>query len=219
MAVNAIESNPDVMNKLLSAIGVPETYKIHDVLGVEEENVADLPGNLKALLLVLPKDDFYKEARAEKGSGSEAPGVTFIQQSGGNMCGTVCLIHAVVNGVEEVQMEDCPLKSYLDEVKDLDAAERGVKLSENEAIMAAHNEAAADGQSNQVDGEAGHHMVCFVAVGGQLYDLDSLSTNPVCVGECEGDQLQTMAMGAAKGYMDRNPEGIQFNILALMEES
>jgi hypothetical protein len=28
MAVNAIESNPDVMNKLLAAIGVPETYKV-----------------------------------------------------------------------------------------------------------------------------------------------------------------------------------------------
>ena len=45
--------------------------KIHDVLGTEEQDVADLPGNLKALLLLLPKDDFYKEALAEKGSDSE----------------------------------------------------------------------------------------------------------------------------------------------------
>jgi hypothetical protein len=28
VAVNAIESNPDVMNKLLAAIGVPETFKV-----------------------------------------------------------------------------------------------------------------------------------------------------------------------------------------------
>ena len=28
MALNAIESNPDVMNKLLAAIGVPETFKV-----------------------------------------------------------------------------------------------------------------------------------------------------------------------------------------------
>ena len=45
--------------------------KIHDVLGTEEQDVADLPGNLKALLLLLPKDDFYKEALADKGSDSE----------------------------------------------------------------------------------------------------------------------------------------------------
>merc|ERR1712168_1623867 len=86
MAENALESNPEVMNKLLAAVGVPEKYKVHDVLGTEEENIAELPGNLRALLLVLPKDDFYKEALAEKDSITEAvEGVTFIQQSGGNM--------------------------------------------------------------------------------------------------------------------------------------
>ena len=103
-----------------------------------------------------------------------------------------------------MQLDDGPLKSFLDDSKDLEPSERGVKLSEDEAIIAAHNEAAADGQSNQVAGEAGHHMICFVGVGGHLYDLDSLSAHPLCVGECGGgDQLQAMAMAAAKGYMDR----------------
>ena len=32
------------------------------------------------------------------------------------------------------------MKSYLEEVKDLEPEERGNKLSENEAILAAHNE-------------------------------------------------------------------------------
>ena len=41
------------------------------MLGTEDQDVGDLPGNLKALLLLLPKDDFYKEALAEKGSDSE----------------------------------------------------------------------------------------------------------------------------------------------------
>ena len=45
--------------------------QIHDVLGTDAEDVADLEGTLKALLLVLPKDDFYKEALAEKGTGSD----------------------------------------------------------------------------------------------------------------------------------------------------
>ena len=74
------------------------------------------------------------------------------------MCGTACLIHAV----QGLEIEDGPLKTFLEETNDLEPADRGLKLCENEAMMAAHNEAAADGQSNQVDGEAGHHMVCFV---------------------------------------------------------
>jgi len=28
MAANALESNPEVMNKLLAAVGVPEKYKV-----------------------------------------------------------------------------------------------------------------------------------------------------------------------------------------------
>ena len=47
-------------------------------------------------------------------------------------------------------------------------------------------------------------MVCFVRVSNHLYDLDSMATQPQCVGEC-GDQaqLQTMAMDQARVYMDR----------------
>ena len=39
-----------------------------------------------------------------------------------------------------MELGDCPLKSFLEEVKDLEPEERGNKLSENEAIIAAHNE-------------------------------------------------------------------------------
>ena len=73
------------------------------------------------------------------------------------MCGTVALIHAVVNGfvlgwlrclqqnffysrIESLELGDCPLKSFLEKVKDLEPEERGNKLSENEAIIAANNE-------------------------------------------------------------------------------
>ena len=76
---------------------------------------------------------------------------------------------ASLPSVQGLELDEGPLKAFLDESKDLEPADKGVKLSENEAMIAAHNEAAADGQSNQVDGEAGHHMVCFVAVDGKLY--------------------------------------------------
>jgi len=101
MAVKPIESNPEVYNKLLQTIGVPTKYKIHDVLGTEEKDVGDLPGTLKAILLLLPKDDFYKEALAQKGSETGASDVMFIHHTGDNMCGTVALIHAVANGFVE----------------------------------------------------------------------------------------------------------------------
>ena len=113
------------------------------------------------------------------------------------------MLYISLPSVQGLELDDGPLKAFLDESKDLEPADRGVKLSENEAMIAAHNEAAADGQSNQVDGEAGHHMVCFVAVDGKLYDLDSVAPNPLCVGECDEGEVQGKGLAAAKGYMDR----------------
>ena len=88
MAEQAIESDPEILNKLLGSLGVPEKYKvIHerswelksirffkivDILGTDAEDVVGIPGELKALLLVLPKDKFYEDSLAEKAATSEA---------------------------------------------------------------------------------------------------------------------------------------------------
>ena len=46
------------------------SFQVHDVLGVEEADISALPGKLKALLFVLPKDEFYEEALNDKASDS-----------------------------------------------------------------------------------------------------------------------------------------------------
>ena len=49
--------------------------------------------------------------------------------------------------IENLELDGCPLKTYLDEVKDLSPEERGLKLAENEMIIAAHNEVINKGWS------------------------------------------------------------------------
>ena len=47
-------------------------------------------------------------------------------------------------------------------------------------------------------------QTCLSQVSDQVYDLDSLASAPHIVGECTDQaQLQTLAMEAAKAYMDR----------------
>ena len=66
-----------------------------------------------------------------------------------------------------MELDDCPLKRFLDEAQSLSAAERGDLLEKNDEIVAAHNEAVAEGESGQVD-EPNHHLICFVRVGDQV---------------------------------------------------
>merc|ERR1719309_1725298 len=146
--------------------------EVHDVLGVEEADVSALPGKLKALLFVLPKDEFYEEALNDKASDSNDTEAFFIKQSADNLCGSICLIHAVVNGIPNISLdEDSPLKSYLDAVTDLDPVARGEALLAHDTLIAAHNDAAAGGQSSS-EGATLHHMICFVGINGGMTDLD-----------------------------------------------
>ena len=85
---------------------------------------------------------------------------------------------------------------------DLDPVARGEALLAHDTLVAAHNDAAADGQSSS-EGATLHHMICFAGVNGSMIDLDNLSSNPVKVEDFEEEKLVKSSLKAAKNYMDR----------------
>ena len=68
--------------------------------------------------------------------------------------------------------------------------------------MAAHKETAAEGETSQVE-EAAHHLISFVRVGDQIYDMDNLASKPHWVAECDDDTFPGEAIKAARDYIDR----------------
>ena len=42
-----------------------DVCKVHDVLGTEQEDLKDIPGKLRSILLLLPKDEVYQEKLQE----------------------------------------------------------------------------------------------------------------------------------------------------------
>ena len=85
------------------------------MLGTEEAALASLPGQLRAVVVVVPRDEAYtrhlEQRNAEAGVGGrysstehgehgvqvQDPRIFFIQHTGA-MCGTAVLIHALVTG-------------------------------------------------------------------------------------------------------------------------
>lgn len=98
--------------------------------------------------------------------------------------------------------DDSPLKSFLDAVMDLDPVGRGEALLAHDTLIAAHNAAAAGGQSSS-EGATLHHMICFVEINGGMIDLDSLASKPAKVEDVDEDKLVASSFKAAKNYMDR----------------
>lgn len=70
---------------------------------------------------------------------------------------------------------------------------------------------SAPGREDSVD----YHFVTFVHVDGQLYELDGRKSGPVVVGPSCKETFLKDAAGACKQYMSRDPENINFTVLAL----
>ena len=77
-----VEASPEVLNKFLCQLKAPSKFrvkcvlfeninfclfeKVEDVLGINQEDLENLTGNVKAVILVLPKDDIYCQLLEEK---------------------------------------------------------------------------------------------------------------------------------------------------------
>lgn len=54
MQLKPMEINPEMLNKVLSRLGVAGQYRFADVLGLEEETLGTVPAPACALLLLFP---------------------------------------------------------------------------------------------------------------------------------------------------------------------
>lgn len=221
-----IESNPDVMNSFLARLGVPQDWQINDVYGLDEELLLMLPQPVLSLMLLFPiTEAYYKYAKEQEAailSQSVSPNLFYMKQTISNACGTVALLHSVANSLgseagSSIQLQPGPLSTFLAAARDLNPAQRAEKLEEDDQICESHDAAARDGQTSAPAREdrVDYHFVAFVQVDGQLYELDGRKAGPVVVGPSSPDTFLSDAAAACRQYMVRDPENINFTVVAL----
>jgi ubiquitin carboxyl-terminal hydrolase L3 len=59
------------------------------------------------------------------------------------------------------------------------------------------------------------HFISFVAVDGDLYELDGRKAGPVNHGPTTPETLLQDAVKVIQGFMQRDPNNVQFNMVAL----
>jgi hypothetical protein len=105
-----LESNPDVMNKYMHKLGLPKSHCFHDVLSFEDWALAMVPRPVVGVLLLFPISKAYSEFKQEQEAELEKQreeheitekGLFFTKQYVSNACGTIGLVHAVVNAMKK----------------------------------------------------------------------------------------------------------------------
>ena len=218
-----IESNPEVMNSFLTKLGVPADWEINDVFGLDPELLMMLPQPCLALMLLFPVTDKYHEFSRQH--EETMAGVTiseklyYMKQTISNACGTVALMHSVINNVigGKIRLKEGPLNTFIQETVCLSPEERAVKLEGDDAICSSHDSAAREGQTAAPDRDerVDFHFVSFVTVDGNLYELDGRKSGPILKGKTSAENFLSDAAAACKEYMSRDPDNINFTMVAL----
>ncbi|KAF2152854.1 ubiquitin carboxyl-terminal hydrolase [Myriangium duriaei CBS 260.36] len=232
-----LENNPDVMNQLAAKLGLSSELEFYDVYSLDDpELLAHIPRPALALLVIIPLtpgwDQNRKDEDANKGpytsSGPDEP-VIWFKQTIGNACGSIGLLHSLINGpAVDFVKPGSDLAALRSQAIPLNMIDRAQMLYDSEAFETAHKsvEQAGNSFANPTDGRNGGHFVSFVKSGGKLWELEGDRKGPLDRGSLAEDEdvLSSRALDAGikriiKLSADGEDENLRFSCIALARTS
>ena len=175
--------------QFLHNLGMPKSWAMTDVYGLDEPLLAMLPQPVVALLLLFPINEKYEEYLKTLKFDKVPDSVYYMKQTISNACGTVAMIHSVANTMDQVNLESGHLKDFLEATKAKTPEERATELEENAKICEVHDNIAREGQTAapSLEDNVDYHFIAFVEKDGILWDLDGRKTAPVNCGTSSKD--------------------------------
>ncbi|KAM0803954.1 ubiquitin carboxyl-terminal hydrolase [Usnea florida] len=232
-----LENNPDVMNQLATKLGLSSDLQFYDVYSLDEPALlAAIPRPALALLVIIPLTpawDLSRQAEdADKepytNSGPDEP-VIWFKQTIGHACGSIGLLHSVINGPAVDFIErDSDLATIRNLAVPLDMTQRAEMLYNSAPFERAHRsvERAGDSVADLTGEREGGHFVSFVKSGGKLWELEGSRMGPLERGGLADDEdvlsPRALDMGI-KRIIKLNAEGggkeLLFSCIALARRS
>lgn len=197
-----LENNPTVMDHLARSLGLDDTLSFHDIYSLTDPDLlAFIPRPVYAILVIIPMTPTWNTARQAEdkdkveytGKGDDEP-IIWFKQTIGNACGSIGLIHALLNSEEA--LKHIEPGSTLDRIRK-DALpkpmwERAKVLEDSDGFEKAHTEAAKLGDTNtpapKSDAWGGHFVTFVKAKDGHLFELEGGRMGPLDRGVLKDDE-------------------------------
>ncbi|TNM85794.1 ubiquitin carboxyl-terminal hydrolase isozyme L1 [Takifugu rubripes] len=219
MEWTAMELNPEMLNLLMKSLGVNESWRFVDVVGLESEQLSAVPKPCCSLMLLFPLTQQHETFRKQQADKiAEDSGVYFLKQTASNSCGTIALLHAVANNKGKFAFASgSVLEKFLNETANMSPEDRAKHLENNKTIFDAHNEVASQGQCRPAADKVNFHFITFVNVNGQLYEFDGRVNGPVKHGSTSDESFIMDAAKVCHGFMEREQGEVRFSSVALCQ--
>lgn len=219
-----LESDPDIMTDYLRLLTLTDHYLI-DVPVIEEaEEMGIFAGHQVKAFIFLYEINARSESANESLEGAvaapaQANNLFHIKQLIHNSCGSIALFHAYINTVDVSRFEPSSImhKYYWDTVNG-DFEHKGRVFAASDDIRGMHHTSAQHGQSEVPTGQQldniNYHFVAVLWRGGAIYRMDGRCPHPVRLGACAEAEFKTAGLEAIKKMILRDPENLNFSILA-----
>lgn len=226
-----MESNPEVFTSWATKLGVAKV-RFEDVYGLDPELLGMVSQPVKALLLIYPITADVEKKRKEDDEKLKQEGVSpnadstvvWIEQKISNACGTIGLLHALLNSNLTIDPTS-PLAIFREKAIPLSPSDRAELLANTTLFAQVHQEAATSAQSSSAvptNLDTNLHFTCFIQAPSpktagekRILEMDGRRAGPIDRGVSK-NFLEDAAKVVQEKYLSMSTS-LNFGIVALCE--
>ncbi|KAI8047755.1 hypothetical protein BDF21DRAFT_433884 [Thamnidium elegans] len=213
-----LESNPDVLNKIIHENGVDSEWSFTDVLGFDNESLSLIPKPVAAIIFLFPGTKTHKDFLEKEESHLKiheqniSPNLMYFKQTISNACGMMALLHSLANNDHLVGPG--LFSKIIEDTRNMSPDERGEYLESCKELAELHDYGARHGQSATpaLEDLFTNHFICFVQVDEHLYELDGSRAFPINHGKSV-DFVQDAAK-IMRQFIERDPKDNEYSAIA-----
>jgi ubiquitin carboxyl-terminal hydrolase L3 len=231
-----LESNPILMNDYCQKLGFDTTqYEFVDVFSYEDWALDMIAQPVQAVVMLYPltpKQLQYHDPPEHIQSSTTNTDIWFIKQRIGNACGTIGILHSLLNVSmhqpnvigSDTWLSDFKTKTTVTAPTQIISPIERAELLENDTHISKLHDQATSSEHNAtsrgtIDDDIITHFVTFIHQNDMIYELDGRKDGPIFHGITSPHTFLQDACGIIQQFMQRDPDDIRFTILALAPAS
>lgn len=182
-----LSNDPESLTDFAETIGLdPESFSFNEVFSFDDEMLQLIPKPVHSIIFLYPldnKDDFLEKRHSEETSSSDSNIPWFTKQTVPNACGTIAVIHTILNNLPHVRIiPDTWLEKFVEKSKNMTPEERADYIESNDEIQELHEDAAVEDTTPIQEDSGMNHFITFIEKDGKCWELDGLKPKPICHG-------------------------------------
>ena len=197
---------------------VKEDIHFAEVFSLDEEWAEFVPRPAYAVLFIFPigPADGVLEQRGKDPVELPNPQPWFTKQLMSNQCGTIAILHSIVNlvlqGVIHVR-PDSWFAKFIEQTRDKTPDERGKAIYDDDALYETHQKSAQESDV-PIPEDCDTHFAAFVKIGENLWELDGRKPQPIFHGKVDDVVLATLNV-IKKDYMPHITDPLRISLCAI----